>query len=127
MQNPFLNFIIKLIALLTIVFGIHTYLLSTQNLPIFNNYIIASYVINALIAIGIFGGIYALKNKYKESLGFLFIAGSFLKFIVFFLVFYPKYKSDGIVTKVEFFAFFIPYIIALILETYSLSKWLNKL
>ena len=66
-------------------------------------------------------------NELKTQLGFLFMVGSALKFAVFFIVFQPIYKQDGEVSSLEFLAFFIPYTLCLIFETFSLSKLLNKL
>lgn len=127
MSNPFLSFSIKAILILAVVFGIHLILLNILNLPMFKNRIVLSYVVNLILIIVIFGGLYLLKEKYKSQLGFLFLAGSFLKFAVFFILFYPFYKIDNVITKLEFAAFFVPYVVGLILESVSLSKWLNKL
>ena len=127
MSNPFLSFTIKAIVLLTIVFCIHITILNFLDFPIFENRIIGAYIVNLILIISIFGIIYLLKKKYKSQLGFLFLAGSLLKFAVFFIAFYPFYKQDGMITKLEFVAFFVPYVLGLILETLSLSKWLNKL
>jgi len=55
------------------------------------------------------------------------MAGSFLKFIVFFLVFYPPYKMDGNMDKLEFAAFFVPYVICLVLETVFTARMLQKM
>ena len=127
MRNPFSIFAIKAIVLLTVVFGIHLLVLNTLKLPLFENRIVLSYSINLILIIIVFGGLYLLREKYKEQLGFLFLIGSFLKFAVFFIIFYPFYKSDNTITRAEFASFFVPYVIGLILETVSLSKWLNKL
>ena len=127
MQNPFISFSIKVILLLVVAFGFHLGVLKFLNLPLFENKIIASYIINLTLVIVVFGVLYLLKDKYTSQLGFLFLIGSFLKFAVFFIVFYPFYKEDGEITKLEFAAFFAPYVLGLILETVSLSKWLNKL
>ena len=127
MSNPFISFSIKVLLLLAIGFGIHLCVLKFLNLPLFENRIIASYLVNLTLVIVVFGGLYLLKDKYTSQLGFLFLIGSFLKFAVFFIVFYPFYKQDGEITKLEFAAFFVPYVLGLILETVSLSKWLNKL
>jgi hypothetical protein len=126
MHNPFISFSIKVILLLVVAFGIHLGVLKFLNLPLFENKIIASYIINLTLVIVVFGVLYLLKDKYTSQLGFLFLTGSFLKFAVFFIVFYPFYKEDGEITKLEFAAFFVPYVLGLILETVSLSKWLNK-
>jgi hypothetical protein len=127
MSNPFISFSIKVLLLLAIGFGIHLGVLKFLNLPLFENRIIASYLVNLTLVIVVFGGLFLLKDKYTSQLGFLFLIGSFLKFAVFFIVFYPFYKQDGEITKLEFAAFFVPYVLGLILETVSLSKWLNKL
>ena len=127
MSNPFISFTIKAVILLTLVFTIHLVVLNTFQFSLFENRIVLSYVVNLVLVIVIFGILYLLKEKYKTQLGFLFLAGSFLKFAVFFILFYPFYKLDNIITKLEFAAFFIPYVTGLILESVSLSKWLNKL
>ena len=127
MNNPFISFSTKVILLLVAAFGIHIGVLKFLNLPLFENKIITSYIINLVLVIIVFGVLYLLKDKYTSQLGFLFLIGSFLKFAVFFIVFYPFYKQDGEITKLEFAAFFVPYVLGLILETVSLSKWLNKL
>ncbi|WP_370477455.1 hypothetical protein [Tamlana flava] len=127
MSNPFLSFTIKALFALAIAFGIHLAALNFFNQPLFENGIVLSYVVNLVLIVVIFGVLYLLKNKYKGQLGFLFLAGSVLKFAVFFVLFYPFYKLDGAITKLEFAAFFIPYTIGLVLESVSLSKWLNKL
>jgi|SRR5690606_23040894 len=125
MNNPFLSFAIKAIILLLVVFGIHITVLYLLDYPLFNNRIIGSYIANAILIIAIFGVLYILKRKYKSQLGFLFMIGSALKFAVFFIFFYPFYKLDGDLSRLEFTAFFIPYATGLIFETISLSKWLN--
>lgn len=127
MNDSILNFSVKLTFLLAVAFGAHILVLNYWELPLFDHKIIAAYVVNLLLAILIFVTLHKLKDRFKEQLGFLFIAGSFLKFIVFFAVFYGPYKADGIIEKTEFAAFFVPYILCLTIETFSLAKWLNKL
>jgi len=116
-----------LILILSVVFLIHISTLHFNNFPLFSSKIVAAYVVNIILAIGIYTLMLLLKNKYQSQLGFIFMLGSFIKFIIFFIVFYPSYKADGSISKLEFTAFFIPYLICLIIETTSLSKWLNKL
>lgn len=127
MSNPFFSFSTKATVLLVAVFCIHIAILRFFDFPLFENRIISAYVVNLILIISIFGILYLLKEKYKTQLGFLFLVGSLLKFAVFFIIFYPFYKYDGIITKFEFASFFVPYVLGLILETISLSKWLNRL
>ncbi|WP_347923189.1 hypothetical protein [Pontimicrobium sp. SW4] len=95
--------------------------------PLFENKIVLSYIINLALAVTIFGILYKYRERFKSQIGFLFLAGSFVKFAVFFMVFYPLYKADNDISSLEFAAFFTPYAICLILETSSLVKWLNKM
>ena len=127
MKNEFTIFSVKLILLLSIAFCIHILILHFLSFPLLNDMIVLSYIINGALAIGIFGFLYKMKDRYGSQLGFLFLGGSFLKFIVFFILFYPVYTIDDHVTSLEFSAFFIPYLICLIFETFRLVKWLNKI
>lgn len=126
MSNDVINFYVKLIIALTIVFGIHILILYFLFLPLFENLIIESYTINYILALIIFTALYLLKKKYKNTLGFIFMAGSFLKFGVFFILFYPIYKQNGGITTLETTSFLIPYILCLFMETFFLAKLLVK-
>ncbi|WP_299548725.1 hypothetical protein [Seonamhaeicola sp.] len=127
MTNPFFSFIIKALVLFTMAFGLHIGILYLLTLPLFESHIILAYSLNLVLVILVFGLLYLLRKKYKSQLGFLFLAGSVVKFAVFFIVFQPLFKQDGVISKLEFASFFIPYLLGLIIETISLSKWLNKL
>ena len=85
-----------------------------------------SYLVNGLLAILIFSVLMLLKKKYNDQLGFLYMLGSFVKFGAFFLIFYPEFKADGVISKIEFSIFFIPYVISLLIETLELIKVLNS-
>jgi len=121
-----LKFTLSLSASLLLVFILHVFYLKTKNLPLFENKLVAAYTINFLAAIVIYITLFLLRNKFKEQLGFLYMGGSFLKFILFFVFFYPSYKLDGQMSSLEFGAFFIPYVISLIFETLGVIKFLKK-
>lgn len=125
--NLLTKFILLLIVLLTISFGAHLFVMSAKGLPLFENLIVRSYVVNGILAVIIYGLLYRFRQKFKNQIGFLFMGGSFIKFIFFFLLFYPTYKSDGEMSSPEFAAFFVPYATALFLETYFTSKMLKSL
>ena len=127
MTNPFLSFVAKITLILVLAFAVHLGFLKAFNQPLFENKIVLSYSVNLAMVIGVFGLLFVLKNKFKSQLGFLFLAGSLLKFAIFFIVFNPSYRADGVITKLEFAAFFAPYALGLVFETFSLSKWLNSL
>ncbi|KQC30574.1 DUF6168 family protein [Flagellimonas eckloniae] len=121
------QFYLLLAFLLLFSFGLHIWILSYKDLPIFDNLIIRSYLVNALLAATIFFLLYQYRKRLKSQMGFLFMGGSFLKFIFFFLLFYPTYKSDGEMSGLEFASFFVPYLVCLFLETFFTSKMLKNL
>jgi hypothetical protein len=125
--NPIVQFLILLIFSLGLAFVIHITVLNYKGLPRFDNLIVLSYVVNSILAATIFVALYIFRGKLKNQIGFLFMGGSFLKFIFFFILFYPAYKADGEMSRLEFAAFFIPYGISLIIETVFTAKMLKKL
>ena len=125
-MNLILNFSFKLIIVLGVVFGIHLFILHQLNHPIFNNLIVAAYIVNAFLAIIIYGALVLLRKKYLDVLGFIFMAGSFLKFGIYFIFFYPHYRADGEIMRLEATSFLIPYLACLIIETFYLVKLLNS-
>jgi len=127
MHSTLLRFSLTIVLILSIAFSIHVLVLHLKGLAMFGNQIVLSYTINTAIAVAIFALLFYLKEKYKSQLGFLFMAGSALKFAVFFIVFQPIYKQDGDVSTLEFLVFFVPYGLCLVFETFSLSKLLNRL
>ena len=122
-----LSFSIRLFSALLIAFGLHLFVLQILEYPLFNNLIVKSYLVNLVLAFGIYVAMYKLKDTQPNNLGFIFMMGSLVKFGLFFLFFFPSYKADGEMTSLEFSSFFIPYAISLILETLTLSKLLNNL
>ena len=120
------HFSIFITLLLGMSFSLHLLTLGGLSIPLYENKIIDSYIINLILAIGTFIVLIALKDKFAESLGYIFFAGSFLKFIVFFFLIYPSFKVDGDVSRLEFTSFFIPYAVALIFEVIFVIKILNK-
>ena len=51
-------------------------------------------------------GLYWFREKWRDQIGFLFLGGSMLKFLFFFIVFYPFYNADGNMETLEFTIFF---------------------
>ncbi len=111
---------------MAMAFLVHFFLLKQLGFLPFNDLMVHAYTINFLLAVGIFIGLYAARKKLKNALGFLFMGGSLIKFIFFFIIFYPVYRADGEIQRTEFAAFFIPYLTALVLETFFASKMLNQ-
>lgn len=120
-----INFFTLLIIGLSLVFLAHTELLEIYQKPKYSNNIVLAYLVNGLLAVVIFLTLFFLRKKFKDQFGFLFMAGSFLKFGLFFIFFYPNYMIDNDITKLEFLAFFIPYLYSLFIETLALIRLLN--
>ncbi|MBL4669594.1 MAG: hypothetical protein JKY30_10075 [Flavobacteriales bacterium] len=126
MTKSIIKFAILLVLLLGIVSGIHIAVLDFLSLPLFENKIIDSYFVNFFLTIFIFVGLMKFKDKFAESLGYIFFIGSFIKFIVFFILIYPSFNENGDVSKLEFTSFFISYAFSLFFEVLSSIKILNK-
>ena len=121
------RFILLLLVVLAIVFSIHLLMLYWAGLQLWDNLIVLCYVLNCTLAALIFYVLHHFRNKLSNAIGYLFMGGSLLKFVVFFLVFYPIFKEDGEVSKLEFASFFVPYLVSLCLETFYSAKMLNQL
>lgn len=119
-------FFLRLLGVTLLVFGAHLSLLSCFEQPLFDNMIISGYVLNMLLAALIFLTLYKLRNKFGDQLGFLFLFGSLLKFAVFFIFFNPQFRADGVMSRSEFLAFFVPYIACLFTETLSVIALVNS-
>jgi hypothetical protein len=127
MSSTIVNFLFRITFFSGVVFGLHILVLDYLELPLFDNRIILAYAVNVILAIIIFQFLYIFREKFKNRIGFLFVFGSMLKFALFFILFNSLYRADGIIERPEFFAFFTPYALTLVIEVFSLSKWLNKL
>ena len=119
MNKQLLNFHLLLFFILGISFFFHKYSIdNTDHLPFL-------YAINASIAIFVYWIVFLLRNNNKGYLGYFFLLGTFIKFFIFFIFVLPIFKDDNIVSRTEFFTFFIPYFLSLLVETKSLISLLN--
>ncbi|UCE94056.1 MAG: hypothetical protein JSV73_01870 [Flavobacteriaceae bacterium] len=116
----------SLIIVLSVAFAVHIFILEQFDLPLFENRIIEAYLVNGTLAILIYISLFYLRNKMAQQLGFLYMGGSFVKFLFFFILFYPFYKQDGSLDSLEFAAFFVPYVVSLIFETFGVIEFLKK-
>ena len=119
MNKQLLNFHILLFFVLGISFFFHK--CSIDN----TDHLTFLYAINASIAILVYWIVFLLRNN-KGYLGYYFLLGTFIKFFIFFIFVLPIFKDDNIVSRTEFFTFFIPYFLSLMVETKSLISLLNS-
>ena len=125
-MNDLLKHIFQIILACLLTLGIHILVLSLMDKPLFDNQIITAYIGNVSIAVLMVIALLNVPETLKNSRGFLFLIGSFLKFGFFFLTFYSNFKADGAIQRTEFFAFFTPYAAALVMETKCLIDRLSK-
>ena len=83
------------------------------------------YLVNYILALAIYFTLVKLVHDENKFVGFVFLLGSAVKFLAYFLIFDPLFKQDGQLSKVEFFLFFTPYLISLVAETVALVKLLR--
>ncbi|WP_457617008.1 DUF6168 family protein [Lutibacter sp.] len=126
MNKELIGFYVRLFVFLGIVLAIHIWVLNYTTIVFSKNIIFLSYGINYALALVIYTTLFILKKKYEHILGFIFMAGSFLKFGAYFIFLNPIFKQDGAVTTVEALLFMIPYAFCLIIETIALIRLLNK-
>lgn len=119
-------FSIFLFATLSVVFGIHLAVLEYKSLPPFDSLIMWSYLANFTMALLILFAVQKSVTKQSAQSGFIFMGGSGLKFVVFFIFFRPGFIADGQIQTIEFMSFFVPYAVCLTLEVIYLSKTLNN-
>ena len=120
-----IRFILLLLGSLAILLCGHLAILHFTQQDLFGNMILEAYLVNFLLAAVGFILLLVLQKQLGGLLAYLFFGFSFLKILVFFLIFHPHYQLDGKISKIEFFTFFIPYSIALVVEVYQLSKILK--
>lgn len=126
MKKQLLPFVAKFTISILILYGLHLFILHLADIPANYSLLTASYLVNFFLALAIVISIIHYIDKLKNYIGFLFMAGSFLKFAVFFIWFYPIFKADATIDRIEFACFFVPYIFCLLFETKKLSNVLNK-
>lgn len=125
-NQSLLKFTLVLATTLLVVFGIHYGYLVKFQPQVEVSEIALTYLVNFLMGWGVTFALYKLRIKYAHSLGFIFMGGSMLKFIIYFFTLHPIYKADGDVSALEFGFFFIPYGISLAFETLFISQILNE-
>ena len=114
----FLRFTTYLGLVLLLVFGLHTIFTIPKELFL-------GYSFNYLITIISYLWLLIRSRKKSETLGFVFMAISGIKFLFFFLLYKP-FSIPVIEKKALFLSFFVPYAICSIYEVCTLVKLLNK-
>ena len=118
-------FALQLLAVLVLAAALHFAYLYANRIDIALASLVFCYLVNFLLALGIYFTLAKLVADENKYVGFVFLFGSAFKFLAYFLIFDPLFKQDGQLSKVEFFLFFTPYLISLVMETIALVKLLK--
>ena len=121
------HFLISLVGFFSLALIIHVAARHFFNLFLLGDLLIPAYLFNFGFAAGMVLLLSLFRERLKFQVGFLFMGGSLFKFLGFFLFFHPEYNLDGAIKSAEFATFFVPYVIALAIETIYASKLLRIL
>ena len=122
-----LTFLFQIIITLILLGVLHYGILYARGWPISVPDILWAYLLNLVLAVGIYLAMLQFAAQQSRHLGFLFLVGSALKFAAYFVILQPIFMRDGTLSKTEFFYFFIPYLACLIAETLALVKLLRDI
>jgi hypothetical protein len=84
-----------------------------------------SYLTNFIICVASFYVLASLSKKDSTNVGYAFLMFSMMKFGAYFLGFRFYFQIDDVVTKQEYAVFFVPYLLAILVEISFLIKELN--
>ena len=127
MTRKALTFILQLVLALVLVSILHYSFIYAQEWSLELSDMTWGYLLNLVLASGIYIAMLQFAARQSRHLGFLFLVGSALKFAAYFIILEPIFSRDGSLSKMEFFYFFIPYLICLIAETMALVKLLRDM
>ena len=111
--------------MLLIIGALHFAYLYANSLSTAAATLVFCYLVNFILALAIYFTLVKLVADENKYVGFVFLFGSVFKFLAYFLIFDPLFKQDGQLSRVEFFLFFTPYLISLVVETIALVKLLR--
>lgn len=117
-MQAFWRFTIYLGGGLLLAFGLHSLFAAYTE-------ILIGYSFNYIITIVSFLWLLLRNKKKSETLGFVFMGISGLKFLFFFLLYKP-FSIPLAEKKALFLSFFVPYAICSAYEVYTLVKLLNQ-
>lgn len=121
-----LKSLVILLIVMLVGFCAHAGFLHAGDVDFWPLLIWQSYLANFILGVIGFLGLVFLSKRLGGLLGYVFFAYSFVKVIVFLAGFRPVYAADGEVSRLEFLIFFVPYILALVVEIWALSRILTQ-
>lgn len=121
-QGFFLSFIVSLGIWYFIA---KRYFLTGMNV-LLEGYFSRSLIFTFGFSFVLFYLLYFFRKRWRDYLGFIFLAGSLIKFGAYFLWLRPMRLKILEFEQEEFLLFFIPYTLSMVIEVYFLSRLLNS-
>ena len=118
---------IAFLGILCAVMGLHEWIARLFGTTLAENLGWNAYLYNFLFAVIATRILLRLADHRISYLGFAFMGASLLKFVGFFVFFYPSYRLDGTMESAELISFFVPYFICLIYSSLSVFRALNRI
>ncbi len=122
MAKELITFLLLCGGILVLAYGIHTSMIKNSLSDYTFDIINFSYIFNGVFSSILTAVIVALRKKFKDQVGFIFMAGSLIKMGLFLAL------SGFMGLKIQknvFLDFFVAYVICLILEVYWVSRILK--
>jgi hypothetical protein len=111
------NFFILVLVTMSLGLALHIQFNLSEKLFLFQSYSIN--IIMAMLALLLLD--WGIRKK-TNNLAFIYLLTISIKFATYIFFFYPKFNLDGKFDRQEFFIFFVPYILGLILEIKFLAR-----
>lgn len=115
-----------LLVTLLLLFVVHLFVSCSQISICIPDFLL-TYIFNFSVTSLFYFCFLLVQQKNSSSLGFVFLASFLIKVLLFFVVVRPTFVMDGEMSKNEFFIFFIPYAVSLVIETTFLVRKLNRI
>ncbi len=121
------TFVLQLIGIAAVLFGIHSYLLHHfANDSIFFFPVWQIYVFHFVITLALYTIINYRYSSGKTDIFNVFMVMTFLKMALAIVFLLPLILSDFENKQPDVFNFFIPYFLFLFFEVFTLTKFLQK-
>lgn len=106
---------------------IHAGVLLWVEAELSNVFFLEIYLGNFILTFILLWSLLVAFNRISHYVAWLFLLGSTVKILLFFLFLWPMFQIDGEVSILEKSTGLIPYLTALVLETQILISKLNKI
>lgn len=124
-RKKLISFLFFLVFLLSLVLAFHLAVKYYLGKDVFSNRILKSYLLNFTLGYLSFLVLILSLKKHTTSLGFIYMYTSFLKLVVFYILFKSYFSLDGEIDLDEFLTLMIPYGFTLFAEINTMSRVLK--